>query len=49
MDELTYDGFVPENSDVMSAEEEYELIQILEDMTDDDLIEAPRPGTAHHE
>ncbi|MFE2994162.1 hypothetical protein ACFXG4_04010 [Nocardia sp. NPDC059246] len=38
------DDFVPENSDLMTPEEEYELIQILESLTDDDLIEAPRPG-----
>lgn len=34
--------FVPENSDVMSSREEYELIRILEDLDVDDLVEAPR-------
>jgi hypothetical protein len=35
--------FVPENSDVMSPEEEYALVQLFEDMTPDDLVVAPRP------
>lgn len=44
------DDFTPENSDVMSPEEEYELIQILAILyPDDDFIDAPRPERAHTE
>lgn len=40
------DDFVPENSDVMSAEEEYELLQVLETVdanTLDDFVDVSRP------
>jgi hypothetical protein len=45
------EDFVPENSDVMSPEEEYELIKILGEIEEEEgidlegnFVDAPRPG-----